>query len=217
MRAEAAIAATAIVHSGVSLPPDATVDDFVVLGVPPRGHEPGDLALRIGRGAVIRSHSVIYAGNVIGDRFQAGHGVLVRESNEIGDDVSVGTHSVVEHHVVIGDRVRIHSNAFIPEYSLIDDDAWIGPNVVFTNALYPRSSRVKEELAGPRIRSGAKIGANATLLPGVTVGADALVGAGSVVVRDVPDGAVVAGNPARVIRAVAEIDAYRAAAEAVPS
>ena len=212
MRAELAaaeIASSAVVHPGVALGAGAVVEDFVVLGVAPRGHAPGELPLRIGSDAVVRSHTVIYAGSGIGDRFQAGHGVLVRESNQIGSDVSVGTHSVVEHHVVIGDRVRIHSNAFVPEYSVIEDDAWIGPNVVFTNALYPRSAGVKEQLVGPRVRTGAKVGANATLLPGVTVGANALVGAGSVVVRDVPDGAVVAGNPARVIRQVDEIEAYR--------
>lgn len=196
-------------HPGVTLEGGCVVDDLVVLGVAPRGHALGELPLRIGADAVIRSHTVIYAGNTIGARFQAGHGVLVRESNDIGDDVSVGTHSVIEHHVVIGDRVRIHTNTLVPEHSVIEHDAWIGPHVVFTNARYPRGVGVKEQLAGPIIRSGAKVGGNVTLLPGVTIGADALVGAGSVVVRDVPDGAVVAGNPARVIRQLNEIEAYQ--------
>ncbi|MBN1297261.1 N-acetyltransferase [bacterium] len=151
----------------------------------------------IGEGAVIRSHTVIYAGNRIGSNFQTGHHVFVRECNTIGDDVSVGTLTVVEHHVVIGNRVRIHSQVFIPEFSVIEDDAWIGPNVVMTNAPYPRGNRVKEMLQGPVVCSGAKIGANATLLPGVVIGRGALVGAGSVVTRDVVEYAVVMGNPAR--------------------
>jgi acetyltransferase-like isoleucine patch superfamily enzyme len=133
---------------------------------------------------------------------------MIRELNEIGDDVSVGTHSVIEHHVKIGNHVRIHSNAFIPEYSVIEEGAWIGPNVVFTNALYPLSSNAKATLKGPRIMTGAKIGANATLLPGIVIGRNALVGAGAVVVDHVPEDKVVVGNPARVVKDVSEISAY---------
>src|SRR3982750_3101310 len=107
---------------------------------------------------------------MIGANFQTGHGVMIRELNEIGDNVSVGTHSVIEHHVKIGNRVRIHSNAFIPEFSVIEDGAWIGPNVVFTNALYPLSPNAKDNLKGPHVMSDAKIGANSTLLPDVRVG-----------------------------------------------
>jgi len=105
----------------------------------------------------------------------------------------------------LGNRVRIHSQAFIPEFSIVEDEAWIGPNVVLTNAKYPLSPGVKDQLAGPVVRKGAKIGANATLLPGVVIGENALVGAGSVVVHDVPAGAVVAGNPAKVIRQISEL------------
>jgi acetyltransferase-like isoleucine patch superfamily enzyme len=203
------IAATAIIHPGVRLGDDCRVEDFVIVGSPAAGAEPGEVGVAIGKGATIRSHTVIYAGNVIGTGFQAGHGVLVRESNDIGDDVSIGSHTVVEHHVRIGRGARIHSNAFIPEFSVIEDGAWVGPCVVFTNALYPRSPGAKDDLRGPRVLAGAKIGANATLLPGVVIGRDALVGAGSVVVRDIPDGAVVVGNPARIVRQVSDLDAYR--------
>ena len=112
---------------------------------------------------------------------------------------------MIEHHVEIGDNVRIHTQVFIPEFSILEDGCWIGPHVVFTNAKYPLSPGVKDRLKGPVIRKGAKIGANATLLPGVVVGEDALVGAGAVVVYDVPPGAVVVGNPARVIHHVADL------------
>ena len=159
----------------------------------------------IGRGAVIRSHTVVYAGNRIGERFQTGHGVMVREENEIGDDVSVGTMSVIEHHVRIADGVRIHSQAFIPEFTVLEAGAWIGPRVAITNAKYPRSPGVKEALRGALVRRGAKVGAGSVLLPGVEVGEDALVGAGSVVTKDVPPGAVVAGNPARVLKHISEL------------
>lgn len=196
-------------HPNVHLGDGARIGEYVVLGTPPRGKAPGDLETRIGRWAIIRSHAVVYAGNVIGDDFQCGHGVLIRESNAIGHRVSVGSHSVIEHHVVIGDDVRIHSNAFVPEFSVLESGCWVGPNVVLTNARYPLSPSTKEELKGPHIESRAKIGANATLLPGVRIGSNALVGAGSVVVRNVPLGKVVVGNPARVVGDVSDLKAYQ--------
>jgi acetyltransferase-like isoleucine patch superfamily enzyme len=196
---------TYTIHENVELGPNAVVEDYCLVGVPPRGVRAGELPTRIGEGAVLRSHTVVYAGNVIGRNFQTGNKVNIRESNRIGDDVSIGTLSVIEHHVEIGNHVRIHTQAFIPEFSVLEDGCWIGPNVVLTNAKYPLSPGVKDSLKGPVIRRGAKIGANATLLPGVVIGEDALVGAGAVVVHDVPAGAVVAGNPARIIRQIADL------------
>lgn len=197
-----------VIHPNVRLGKDHQIGEYVIIGVAPTGAKPGDLETNIGPCAIIRSHTVIYAGNRIGANLQTGHSVMIRELNEIGDDVSIGTHSIIEHHVKIGNRVRIHSNVFIPEYSIIEDGAWIGPNVVCTNALYPLSPGVKTSLKGPYLMSGSKIGANATLLPGVIIGCNALVGAGAVVVRDVPDGKVVVGNPARIVRDVSELSAY---------
>ncbi|MFP4322058.1 MAG: acyltransferase [Anaerolineales bacterium] len=196
------IAATAIIHPNVQLGEGVTIGDYVIIGAPPRGNAPGDLPTTIGDGAVIRSHSVIYAGNTIGANFQTGHHVMIREANTIGDRVSVGTNSVIEHHITLHDGARVHSNVFIPEYSTIGVEAWIGPNVVITNALYPQSPDAKANLRGAIVQSKAKIGANCTLLPGVTIGENALVGAGSVVTRDVPAGKVVVGNPAHVINDV---------------
>lgn len=196
------------VYPNVELGPGSRIEPYVILGVPPRGARPGQLPTQLGARALVRSHTVIYAGNTIGANFQTGHGVMIRELNEIGDDVSIGTHSVVEHHVRIGNGVRIHSNAFIPEFSVLEDGCWIGPNAVLTNARYPLSSTARQELKGPILREGAKIGANATILPGVIIGANALVGAGAVVVKDVPAGKVVVGNPARVIGDVASLAAY---------
>src|SRR5450432_2567188 len=184
-------------YPNVTLPKDAQIDDFVVLGKPPHGKKPGELVLTFGAGCVIRSHSIIYAGNKIGEHFQTGHGALIREENIIGDDVSIGTQSVVEHHVTIGNGVRLHTRVFVPEYTVLGDNCWLGPGVMVTNARYPRSEGVKDRLIGAHIEAGAIIGANAVLLPGVRIGARALVGAGSVVTKDVAPGMVVAGNPAR--------------------
>jgi acetyltransferase-like isoleucine patch superfamily enzyme len=193
------------IFANVELGADSAIEDFCLIGVAPRGKAEGDLPTRIGAGAYVRSHTVIYAGNSIGVNFQTGNKVNIRELNEIGDDVSVGTLSVIEHHVRIGNGVRIHTQAFIPEFSVLEDGCWIGPNVVLTNARYPQSPGVKDALRGPVVRRGAKIGANATLLPGVEVGAHAVVGAGAVVVRDVPPGAVVVGNPARIVNDISRL------------
>lgn len=203
------IAKSAIIFDKVLLGDGCVIDEFVLVGVAPRGSQGGGLETKIGPGAFIRSHTVIYAGNIIGVNFRTGHGVMVRESNQIGSNVSIGTHSVIEHHVQIGDNVRVHTNAFIPEFSILDEGAWVGPNVVFTNALYPLSPEAKTNLKGPHLLPGAKIGANATLLPAVVIGQNALVGAGSVVVHDVPDGKVVAGNPARIIHDISELPSYQ--------
>jgi acetyltransferase-like isoleucine patch superfamily enzyme len=193
------------VYTGVELGPDAIIEDYCILGAPPRGRKDGELKTHIGEGAHFRSHTVVYAGNKIGKNFQTGNKVNIREQNEIGDNVSIGTLSVIEHHVKIGSHVRIHSQVFIPEYSILEDGAWLGPNVVLTNARYPLSPDAKKNLKGPTIKKGAKIGANATVLPAVVIGENALVGAGSVVVDDVPAGAVVAGNPARVIKHISDL------------
>lgn len=199
---------SAKVYPNVHLGVNATVREFVIIGEPARGKAPAEVETRIGDNAVIRSHTVIYAGNRIGKNFQTGHGALVREDNEIGDDVSIGSHAIVEHHVRIGNHVRLHSNVFIPEFTILEDGCWLGPNVVITNARYPLSPNAKKNLKGAHIKRGAKIGANATLLPGVTIGENALVGAGAVVTQDVPDGAVVVGNPAKVIKQISDIAEY---------
>ena len=191
-----AVDPTAIVYEHVELGRDAVVGAYAVLGEP-GGSETG--ALRIGHGATVRSHSVLYAGSSFGVGLSTGHGVLVREECTIGNDVSIGSHSVVEHHVTIEDGVRLHSQVFVPEFTRLLSGSWIGPNAVLTNARYPLSRGVKGELEGPAIGRRAIIGANATLLPGIVIGDRAIVGAGAVVVEDVDSGLIVAGNPARVI------------------
>jgi acetyltransferase-like isoleucine patch superfamily enzyme len=210
MPVKATVAATAVVPDWVQLAEGHFVDDFVILG---RRMDPlsttDPLPLVIGPGARIRSHTVIYEGNRIGAGFQSGHGVLVREQNEIGDDVSIGSHSVIEHHVTVGRGVRIHSNCFIPEYCVLEEESWIGPCVVMTNARYPKSPGAKHNLRGVIVERGAKIGAGAVLLPGVRIGAGALVGSGCVVTRDVPPLMVVAGNPARTIKNIQDIPDYQ--------
>lgn len=202
------IDATSVIHPAVLWDGEFSLGPFVIVGQPAMGRHSCAAQTRIGANAWINSHTVIYAGNKIGRNFRTGHRVLIREENEIGDDVSVGSGSNIEHHVRIGNRVRLHSNVFVPELSILEDDCWLGPNVVITNARYPATPTTKEELVGVHIEKRAKIGAHATILPGVRIAAEALVGAGAVVTADVPAGAVVVGNPARIIKYVSEIPAY---------
>jgi acetyltransferase-like isoleucine patch superfamily enzyme len=199
------IANTAKILKNVKVGKNVTIEDFVIIGAVPRGYIEGELETIIGDNAVIRSHTVIYAGNVIGNNFQTGNHVSVREKNTVGNNVSIGTKSVVEFESKIGNNVRIHSQVFIPEYSVLEDDCWIGPNVVLTNAKYPKSLKSKEFLKGVIIEKDAIVGGNATILSNVKIGTKALIGAGSVVTKNIPSGKIVAGNPAKIIGDVSDL------------
>ena len=98
--------------------------------------------------------------------------------------------------------MRVHSQAFVPEFTRLCESCWVGPNVVLTNARYPKSIGVKENLKGPTVGRFAKVGANATVLPGLVIGDNSLIGAGSVVVKDVESNTVVVGNPAKKIKSI---------------
>lgn len=196
------------IHLNVSLGENCSVGPLALIGLPPGGKADGELPTIIGDNATIRSHTVIYAGNTIGARFSTGHGVCIRELNDIGDNVSIGTNSSIEHHIRIGHNVRIHSNVFIPEYTVLEDNVWVGPCAVFTNAKYPNTPFTKAKLAGAHVLEGAVIGAGAVLLPGVTIGRNAVIGAGAVVTGDVPDGEVVVGNPGKTIKKTSAIEDY---------
>lgn len=119
---------------------------------------------------------------------------------KIGANCNICAHVLIENDVVIGDNVTIKSGVQLWDGLRIEDNVFIGPNVTFTNDLHPRSKIYPEKFLQTVVKAGASIGANATILPGVTIGDHAMVGAGSVVTKDVPAGAVVVGNPARVVR-----------------
>jgi acetyltransferase-like isoleucine patch superfamily enzyme len=169
---------------------DCTIQDNVTLGNLEKG------VLSIGDNALIRSGSIIYSHVKIGAGLKTGHNVLVRENCELGDNVLVGTNVVIDGNCRIGNNISIQTAAYITAHTILEDNVFIGPRVVNCNDKYMHYGA---NLIGPTIRKGARIGGNATILPGVTIGEGAIVGAGSVVTRDVPPGAAVAGNPARIL------------------
>jgi len=197
---------SSIIYENVQIGEQTLVEMFTILGKAPRGKKPGELPLQIGSNGVIRPFTTIYAGTIIGDNFQTGQGASIREENSVGNHVSIGTNAVLEFGNKIGNNVRIHSGCFL-EMVTFEDDVFIGPNVVFTDDPHPMNCpKYKECYGGVTIKKFARIGANTTLLPGVVVGENSLVGAGSVVVHDVPPNSVVAGSPAKVIKSIDELE-----------
>lgn len=122
----------------------------------------------------------------------------------IGQDCNICAHTFIEQDVVVGDRVTVKSGVYVWAGTRVGNDVFLGPNATFTNDKFPRSKQYPEKFSGIVIEDGASIGANATLLPGIRIGKHAMVGAGAVVTRDVPAYAVVAGNPATVLRFVTD-------------
>jgi acetyltransferase-like isoleucine patch superfamily enzyme len=162
--------------------------------------------LTIGEGARLRSGTILYAGSRIGDRFETGHHVVIREQCEIADDVSVWSNSVIDYGCRIGAGVKIHTNCYVAQYTEIGPGAFLAPGVTIANDLYPGRAESAEVMSGPSIGAGAQLGVNVTVLPFVRIGANCLVGAGSVVTRDLPAGTVAFGNPARVRGLVGELE-----------
>jgi acetyltransferase-like isoleucine patch superfamily enzyme len=195
------------VYPNVAIGEGSVVYGPCVLGQPPRGKAPGELPLVIGANAVIRAFTVIYAGTTIGDRFQTGHSTVIREDNAIGDDCSVGTFAGLECGNRVGSRVRIHTHVGM-EYATVADDVFIGPGARLLDDPHAPCPRSRECVGGVKVKRGAVIGADATVLAGLTVEERAIVGARSVVTRDVPAAAVVVGNPARVLKRVDELECW---------
>ena len=159
--------------------------------------------LELGRDTVVSTGAVVFAGTRIGARVIVGDQACVRERCVIGDDVVIGRGSLVENDTIIGALTKIQAHAYITAYSELEEEVFIAPCVATTNDNFMgRTERRHELMRGPTIRRGARVGGAAVLCPGVEIGEEAFVGAGAVVVRDVPPRAVVVGNPARQIREV---------------
>lgn len=146
----------------------------------------------------IHETAIVDNGAIIGDQTRIWHWAHVCKGAKIGSRCSLGQNVFVENDVVIGDNVKIQNNVSVYDSVFLEDDVFCGSSMVFTNVFNPRSAVPrKNEYLKTLVRKGATIGANATIVCGITIGRYAFIGAGAVVTRDVPDFALVVGNPAK--------------------
>jgi acetyltransferase-like isoleucine patch superfamily enzyme len=195
-----------VIHPGSSIGDRVRIDDHSVIGKAPLRSPrsamtaAGPLApAEIGDECLIGTFAVIYAGARIAKRVLVADLATIREHTAIGDDSIVGRNATIENRTTVGARCKIETNAYITALSSVADDCFVAPEATFTNDDF--LGRTEERFRyhrGPTLERGARIGANATILPGRRIGPDGLVAAGAVVTRDVPARTVVVGVPATV-------------------
>lgn len=215
-----------VIRPGVRLGANTRVGSFVELGHPTKaetqGADPSQLServrdllipareTRVGEGSVIRSHSVIYSHVRAGARLVTGHGAVIREHTTIGERCVFGTYASCDGYTSIGDDVQVGQYAQLSQSARIGNGCFVGGHTVFSdNRMAVRS--VDDDLFGAVVDDYVRIGLGCVILPGIRIGRDALVAAGSVVSRDVPPRTLVAGTPARELRALTdeEVETYR--------
>lgn len=182
-----------IIHDNVEIGEDTFIDGYCEIGYPTEladGHP-----LIIGSNSKIRSHSVIYEGSTFGSGLVTGHRVTVREKTVAGVNLQIGTLGDIQGDCVIGDHVRFHSNVHVGKKCKIGSFVWVFPYAVLTNDPTPPS----EDLVGPVIEDYAVIATMSVILPGVVVGTGALIGAHTLVSKDVPEGMIAVGVPAKIL------------------
>lgn len=175
----------------------------------PSDRAPGLLlgeGVEIGEGVLIGGQAVIHSGAKIGDGARIGDHAQVRDGAVIGAGSTVGSFTSVDPGVVIGDRVSVQTRCYITGGTRIEDDVFVGPGVTLTNDNTMDRHGPDKEFEGPLLRRACRVGGGATICPGVEIGEEAFVAAGSVVAADVPPRAVVMGVPARFVREVPDAD-----------
>lgn len=195
-----------IIHDNVEIGDNSFIGPFAVIGEPTLSFYKDTLNHQfkktvIGENAIIRSHTVIYEDVVIGNNFQTGHHAVIRENTRIGNHSSFGSYSETPGRSKIGNYVRIHSKVMLSENNIIEDFVWIFPLVVLTNVKYPPIGHFQLT----HIKEYAQIFASSTVLPGITIGKNAIVGAGSLVTKNVEDERVVTGSPAKDVKSIHDI------------
>ncbi|MCH2091315.1 MULTISPECIES: acyltransferase [Pseudoxanthomonas] len=200
------IGAHSIVYDNVVIGDDTFIGTHCIIGEPTVAiHSQRDQyvnpELSIGARSLIRSGTTLYSDSRIGEAFECGHKVTIRENASIGRNVRIGTLSDIQGHCEIGNYVRFHSNVHVGHKSVVKDYVWIFPYVVLTNDPHPPS----DTLVGVTVEEFAVIATMSVVLPGVTVGQDSLVGACSMVRKDVERESVVVGNPAKPVASVRDV------------
>jgi acetyltransferase-like isoleucine patch superfamily enzyme len=204
--------ANVVVHDGVVIGDGVVIQDGAILGKRPKlaptsGAAPvGEEPLVIGAGAAICAQAIVFASARIGARSIVGDQSFVRERSVIGEDTVVGRGSAIDNDVTIGDRVRIQTSVYITGFSVVEDDVFVGPCAMTTNDDTMNRHGDDHHLAGATLKRACRIGGGVVLTPGVTIGEEAFVAAGTVVTADVQARGVVMGVPGRVVREVPEED-----------
>lgn len=206
IRAGAVIGAFAVVHGGTTVGEQARIEDHAVVGKPELGYAVGRIypgagdATVIGAGAVARCGAIVYAGVHLGVNTLVGHHTLLRTGVQVGAETQLGHHLTVERATRIGREVRCSPGSHITSATQIADRVFLGAGIRTINdkTLTWRDPDREPALAPPRFDTGAKVGSGSTVLAGVRIGEHALIGAGSLVTRDIPAGALAYGHPARV-------------------
>ena len=206
IRSGAVIEPFAVVHGGTTIGEQARVEEHTVIGKPELGYAVGKIrpgvggGTVIGAGATVRSGAVVYSEVGIGVNTLVGHHTLLRTAVQVGADTQLGHHLTVERETRIGRDVRCSPGSHITSSTVLADRVFLGAGVRTINdkTLTWRDPDREPTLAAPRFDTGAKVGSGCVVLAGVVIGERALVGAGSLVTRDVPPGMLAYGHPARV-------------------
>ena len=195
-----------VIGAGVTIQDGAILGKPLALGARSTAKAVDGEPLHVGDGAKVCAGAVILAGAAIGAGAVVGDQAQVRERAVIGERSVVGRGSAVDNDVTIGARVRIQTGCYITAFSVVEDDVFVAPGVFTTNDNTMGRHGPEHKLRGATLRRACRVGGGALLLPGIEVGEEAFVAAGSVVTRDVPARATVMGSPARVIREVPDSD-----------
>jgi len=203
------IVGTSKVYKNVRLGKDVVIGDFSVIGQPWNGMS-GDITTIIGDYSFIGNNVTIAAGVKTGNKFTAEDGSRIARNCIFGDLVAIGLNAVVLEEAKFEGMNRLHAQGFVSEYAEIGYGAWMGPQIALFNAPHPKCPKAKfcERDYAPRIGRFARIGGAARTIPGVIIGDYALIGSGSVVAKSVPEKSVVAGNPAKVIKLIGELNCW---------
>ncbi len=205
-----------VIHAGTTVEAGARIQDLVVLGKPvalgPRSRNAGLVAApaRVGAGSTVCAGAVVAAGALVGTGAVIGDQAQVRERAVVGASSVIGRGSAVDNDVIVGDRVRVQTGCYLTAFSIVEDDVFVAPGVITMNDNTMGRHGRERPLRGARLGRASRIGGGAKLLPGVHIGEEAFVAAGSVVTRDVAPRAVVLGVPARQVREVGDEDLLEA-------
>lgn len=206
-----------VIYPGTKLGNNVSVQDNSILGKQPK---PGPLStvkikqspspLEIGENCNIGTSVIIFAGTKLSDNVTIGDVAFIREDCQIGEYTMIGKGVTIENQTTIGHHTKIQTGAYITGFATIEDYVFIAPMVITTNDNFMgRTEKRFELIKGPHIKRGARLGGNSIILPGVIIGEEAFVAAGSVVTRDVPPAKLVMGVPARVVRDVPKEELLR--------